>query len=84
MEGKAKEGGWKMAKNFPKPNDPADNKERLNKTISNMEAAEDAMKFAEGDEFAKIKKKNERREESIKDLKSEIHEEDKSRINGYI
>ncbi|WP_040759309.1 small, acid-soluble spore protein tlp [Sporosarcina newyorkensis] len=73
-----------MAKNFPKPNDPADNKERLNKTISNMEAAEDAMKFAEGDEFAKIKKKNERREESIKDLKSEIHEEDKSRINGYI
>ncbi|ARF16459.1 small, acid-soluble spore protein tlp [Sporosarcina sp. P3] len=73
-----------MAKNYPKPNDSADNKERLNKTISNMEAAEDAMKFAEGKEFEQIKKKNERRAESIEDLKDEISEEDKSRINGYI
>ena len=73
-----------MAKNYPKPNDPADNVERLNKTISNMEAAEEAMKFADGEEFDKIKEKNERRKESIGDLKSEIHEEDKSRINGYI
>ncbi|WP_420066733.1 small, acid-soluble spore protein tlp [Sporosarcina ureae] len=73
-----------MAKNYPKPNDSADNKERLNKTISNMEAAEDAMKFAEGKEFEQIKKKNERRAESIEDLKEEISEEDKSRINGYL
>lgn len=73
-----------MAKNYPKPNDPADNKERLNKTISNMEAAEEAMEFAEGKERAKIKEKNERRAESIEDLKNEIQEEDKSRINGYI
>lgn len=72
-----------MAKNFPKPNDPADNKERLNKTISNMEAAEEAMKFADGKEFEKIKEKNERRKKSLDDLKSEIHEEDQSRINGY-
>ncbi|PID15396.1 small, acid-soluble spore protein tlp [Sporosarcina sp. P34] len=73
-----------MAKNYPKPNDSADNKVRLKKTISNMEAAEDAMKFAEGKEFEQIKKKNERRAESIEDLKEEISEEDKSRINGYI
>ncbi|PID24520.1 small, acid-soluble spore protein tlp [Sporosarcina sp. P7] len=73
-----------MAKNYPKPNDSADNKVRLKKTISNMEAAEDAMKFAEGKEFEQIKKKNERRAESIEDLKEEISEEDKSRINGYL
>lgn len=73
-----------MANNYPKPNDPADNKKRLNKTISNMEAAEDAMKFAEGKEFKQIQKKNERRAESIEDLKEEISEEDKSRINGYL
>ena len=73
-----------MANNYPKPNDPADNKKRLNKTISNMEAAEDAMKFAEGKELKQIQKKNERRAESIEDLKEEIREEDKSRINGYL
>ncbi|PIC86094.1 MULTISPECIES: small, acid-soluble spore protein tlp [unclassified Sporosarcina] len=73
-----------MTKNYPKPNDSADNKVRLNKTISNMEAAEDAMKFAEGKEFERIKKKNERRAESIEDLEEEISEEDKSRINGYL
>lgn len=73
-----------MANKYPKPNDPADNKKRLNKTISNMEAAEDAMKFAEGEEFQQIQKKNERRAESIEALKEEIIEEDKSRINGYL
>lgn len=73
-----------MTQNYPKPNDPADNKKRLNKTISNMEAAEEAMEFATGKEREKIRRSNERREESIKDLKDEIHEEDKSRINGYI
>ncbi len=73
-----------MSNKYPKPNDPADNKKRLNKTISNMEAAEDAMKFAEGEEFKQIQKKNERRAESIEALKEEISEEDKSRINGYL
>ncbi|MDW0110917.1 small, acid-soluble spore protein tlp [Sporosarcina aquimarina] len=73
-----------MTGNYPKPNDPADNKERLNKTISNMEAAEEAMKFADGKEFKTIKEKNERRKKSIDDIKDEIHEEDKSRINGYL
>ncbi|MHA6261380.1 small, acid-soluble spore protein tlp [Sporosarcina sp. CAU 1771] len=73
-----------MAKNYPKPNDPADNKVRLKKTISNMEAAEEAMNFAEGNELDQIKEKNERRKQSIGDLQREIHEEDQSKINGYI
>ena len=73
-----------MSKITPRPNDLADNEERLKKTISNMEAAEAAMEFAEGKEFDAIKEKNARREESIEDLKNEIIEEDKSKINGYI
>ena len=72
-----------MAKIFPKPNDPADNVERLNKTISNMEAAEEAMHFAEGKELEQIKEKNKRREASIEDLKSEIHQEEKSRHKKF-
>jgi small acid-soluble spore protein (thioredoxin-like protein) len=48
-----------------KPNDSDDNVNRLKKTISNMEAAEAAMEFAEGKEHAAIKEKNERRKESI-------------------
>lgn len=67
-----------------KPNDSDDNVNRLKKTISNMEAAEAAMEFAEGKELAAIKEKNKRRKESIEGLRTEISEEEKSRINGYI
>jgi len=67
-----------------KPNDSDDNVNRLKKTISNMEAAEAAMEFAEGKELAAIKEKNERRKESIEGLRTEISAEEKSRINGYI
>ncbi|MCZ2258098.1 small, acid-soluble spore protein tlp [Sporosarcina sp. G11-34] len=73
-----------MANITPKPNDSADNEVRLKKTISNMEAAEEAMKFAEGKELDAIKEKNARREDSIDSLRKEIIEEDKSRINGYL
>lgn len=73
-----------MTKNTPRPNDSADNETRLKKTISNMEAAEEAMQFAEGKELDAIKEKNERREESIEGLRDEINEENKSKINGYI
>ena len=73
-----------MSRITQKSNDPADNEERLKKTISNMEAAEAAMEFAEGKELATIRKKNERREESIEDLRKKIIEEDKSKINGYL
>lgn len=68
----------------PIPNDSADNAERLKKTINNKEAAEAAMAFADGKELAAIKEKNARREESIEGLRSEILEEGKSRINGYL
>lgn len=73
-----------MPKFTPKPNDSDDNVNRLKKTISNMEAAEAAMEFAEGKELAAIKEKNERRKESIEGLQEEIRAENKSRINGYL
>ncbi len=72
-----------MPKNISLPNDSDDNVNRLKKTISNMEAAEAAMEFAEGTERATIKEKNERRKESIKELEDEISAENKSRISGY-
>lgn len=68
----------------PLPNDSADNEERLNNTINNMEAAEEAFNLADGKERELIKKANERRKESIEGLRNEIIEEDKSRINGYL
>ena len=68
----------------PQPNDSADNVERLNNTINNMEAAEEAMALADGKERALIKEKNERRKEAISGLNSEVVAEEKSRINGYI
>ena len=54
-----------MARSNPRPNDPADYEERVEKTIRNMEAAEEAMKFAEGKELVSIKEKNARRQNSI-------------------
>jgi small acid-soluble spore protein (thioredoxin-like protein) len=74
-------GGIKMPR--PLPNDSADNVDRLKKTISNMEAANEAAKTAEGAELASIKEKNERRKEAIEGIQEEIHQENKSRINGY-
>lgn len=54
-----------MDRSNPRPNDSVDYEERVKKTISNMEAAEEAMKFAEGKELEAIKDKNKRRENSI-------------------
>jgi small acid-soluble spore protein (thioredoxin-like protein) len=73
-----------MSNITPKPNDTDNTVNRLKKTISNMEAAEAAMEFAEGKELEAIKEKNERRKESIEGLQSEINEQKKSRINGYL
>jgi small acid-soluble spore protein (thioredoxin-like protein) len=73
-----------MSKITPKPNDTDDNVNRLKKTISNMEAAEAAMEFAERKELETIKEKNERRKESIEGQLNEINGENKSRINGYL
>ena len=62
-----------MDRNNPRPNDPADYEERVKKTISNMEAAEEAMKFAEGKELESIREKNARREDSISGSNNEIN-----------
>ena len=62
-----------MDRNNPRPNDPADYEERVKKTISNMEAAEEAMKFAEGKELESIKEKNARRQDSITGTNNEIN-----------
>ncbi|WP_210468118.1 small, acid-soluble spore protein tlp [Sporosarcina sp. 6E9] len=62
-----------MDRNNPRPNDPADYEERVRKTIGNMEAAEEAMKFAEGKELETIKEKNARRLESITSTNNEIN-----------
>ena len=72
-----------MTKNNPRPNDNADNKEILKKTISNMEAAEEAIDFAERDERTQIKEKNNRRKERIDDLQQEIHAEAEARRKKY-
>lgn len=64
----------------PRPNDSANNVDRLKKTISNMEAAEEAMQYAEGIELATIQAKNERRKESIDGLNEEIIAEKRSKI----
>lgn len=64
-----------MSNITPRPNDSANYNERLKKTISNMEAAEEAMKSAEGKELASIKEKNERREKNIRGLGNQKDEE---------
>lgn len=65
------------------PNDSADTVERINKTITNMEAAKEAMQFADGEELERIKEKNDRRKEQIQDMKRDVKEEDRFDINGY-
>jgi len=60
-----------MPNNTPRPNDSANYSERVKKTISNMEAAEEAMKSADGKELASIKEKNARRQNSLSDLSNE-------------
>ena len=48
-----------------------------------MEAAEEAMNFADGKERTLIQEKNARRKKSVEKLEDEIEAENKSRINGY-
>ena len=67
-----------MSNITPRPNGSANYNERLKKTISNMEAAEEAMKSAEGKELASIKEKNKRREKNIRGLQNENNEENNS------
>ncbi|WP_017380694.1 small acid-soluble spore protein Tlp [Paenisporosarcina sp. TG-14] len=68
-----------MSWNTPKPDDRSDNAEKLKEmkknTVDNMEAAEEAMHFADGKELEDIKQKNARRKESIEGFQKEIEDE---------
>lgn len=76
-----------MSKNIPKPDDRSDNVEKLNKmeknTIENMEAAEEAMAFIDGNEREAVRQKNERRKESLQGFRKEILDEAEARKSGY-
>lgn len=76
-----------MPRNIPNPDDRTDNVEKLKdmvqNTIGNMEAAEETMTFADGNEREAIKAKNARREASIEGLRKEIKDEANARENGY-
>ena len=76
-----------MPRNTPKPDDRSDNVEKIQdtvkNTIANMEAAEETMAFSDGRELEALKRKNERRKESIDGLRKEIVDEATNRKNGY-
>ncbi|WP_034300840.1 small acid-soluble spore protein Tlp [Bacillus cihuensis] len=69
------------------PDDRSDNVEKLEdmiqNTMENIEAAEETLEFASGDERNAIKEKNQRRQESIESFKNEIQDEKQARENGY-
>jgi small acid-soluble spore protein (thioredoxin-like protein) len=72
-----------MAQNRPNPDDRSDNVEKLQEmivnTIENMEEAEEALEFANGDEREQIEAKNERRRESIDAMRLEVKDEARAR-----
>ncbi|MBU8906865.1 small acid-soluble spore protein Tlp [Desertibacillus haloalkaliphilus] len=64
----------------PKPDDRSDNVEKLQNmvehTLENIEEAEETMKYTSSqEEKEKIQAKNERREQSIEDMRAEIKDE---------
>lgn len=73
--------------NKPKPDDRSDNVEKLQtmvqNTIENMNEAEESMQFANEEDRARIAAKNDRRRESIDEMRSEIKDESEARQNGY-
>ncbi|MCH1625658.1 small acid-soluble spore protein Tlp [Fredinandcohnia quinoae] len=76
-----------MTHNNPKPDDRSDNVEKLQdmvqNTQENINEANATMEFASEHEKQNIKAKNQRREESIEGMKSEIQDEAKARENGF-
>lgn len=75
-----------MAHNRPNPDDRSDNVEKLQSmivhTIENMDEAEEAMKYANAEDLARIEAKNERRRESLASFRSEIKNEYQAQQNG--
>ncbi|MGM7637377.1 small acid-soluble spore protein Tlp [Bacillus sp. Hm123] len=74
--------------NQPKPDDRADNVEKLQDMIENtegnIERAKETMMNVEGEERAAIEAKNQRRENSIAAFREEMQDEAHARENGYL
>ncbi|WP_100331041.1 small acid-soluble spore protein Tlp [Bacillus xiapuensis] len=74
-------------RNQPKPDDRADNVEKLQEMVQNTEEniheAEDSLQFATGEQRQAIAAKNERRQQSIAAFQEEISDEATARRNGY-
>lgn len=71
-----------------KPDDRRDNVERIQKnmnhTIENMRKAEEMAEETSDDAMRKdLKEKNDRREEALKGMRSEIRDEADAREKGY-
>lgn len=73
--------------NRPKPDNRADNVEKLQdmvqNTLENIDKAEATMACAGPEEREHIQAKNHRREESIAAMREEIKDEAADRQNGY-
>lgn len=67
----------------PKPDDRSDNVEKIQEmiqdTYENIAESEDHLRWASGEDKENIKKKNERRRESIEGFREEIKDESKYR-----
>jgi len=75
-------------KNKPKPDDRRDNvskiQNNINNTISNHRETEDLINNLNSDkEKRDLEEKNQRREQSIKNMKREIKDEAIDKRNGY-
>lgn len=74
--------------NKPKPDDRRDNVSRIqnniNNTIANYRETEDLINNVDSDkEKRDLEEKNQRREQSIKNMKREIKDEAIDKRNGY-
>lgn len=70
-------------RNRPKPDDRSDNVEKIQEmiqdTYENIAESEDHLRWASGEDRENIKKKNERRRESIEGFREEIKDENEYR-----
>jgi small acid-soluble spore protein (thioredoxin-like protein) len=70
------------------PDDRRDNVDRIqqniNNTIRNIELAEEAIEMADNEKVKEdLKQKNDRREEALNSMRSEIRDEAIDKRNGY-
>jgi small acid-soluble spore protein (thioredoxin-like protein) len=86
--GPAKEGEWNMTKSIrPKPDDRRDNVDKIqyniNKTIQNMELADEVIHKSDDEKLKRdLKEKNKRREDALEGMRDEIRDEARARKKG--